>query len=439
MNDMDTILSESIGFNTNDATTMLLDINSCFATIEQQANPLLRGRPVVVGAYTTDKGCVLASSREAKKLGIKTGMFVGDAKKLCSKVVILSPDSNKYRFINKKLESILSRFTDPIVVKSIDEMTFSFRESYTLERLIRSGLSCNDAMWHIALTIKQTIKEELGDWITVSIGIAPNRYLAKTAASYQKPDGLVRITSETIIDILSSMKLEDLCGIKQGNAIRLRSFGIMTPLQFYNATIAQLKGAFHSIVGYHWWLRLHGWEADDKEFERKSIGHSYALRSFLSPQSEDIKHILYQLVVKMGRRVRNDNLTAEGVHVSCFFSDGTHWRLSEKQSIQLFTDTQFYEAALRLLNQSPDIPIRILAVSCFSLQENLYTQQTLFHDYEKERKLTQALDSIAKRWGEWTVVPGRLLSIDQRVHDRIAFGSHHSIAFAMKHIPVGDF
>lgn len=118
---MDTITTESVGFNKAPATTILLDINSCFATIEQQANPLLRGRPVVVGAYTTDRGCVLAASREAKIHGVKTGMFVGEAKKLCPKIVVLSPDPDKYRYINKRLVTILSRFTDPVIVKSIGQ------------------------------------------------------------------------------------------------------------------------------------------------------------------------------------------------------------------------------------------------------------------------------------------------------------------------------
>ncbi len=436
---MDTITTESVGFNKAPATTILLDINSCFATIEQQANPLLRGRPVVVGAYTTDRGCVLAASREAKIHGVKTGMFVGEAKKLCPKIVVLSPDPDKYRYINKRLVTILSRFTDPVIVKSIDEMVFSFKHSYTFKRLVKKGISCDEAMVLIAKEIKQTIKEELGEWITVSIGIAPNRYLAKIGASYKKPDGLVQITHKTIKDILQSMELEDLCGIKQATATRLRAFGITNPLQLYSASISYLKAAFHSILGYHWWLRLHGWEADDEEFERKSIGHSYALRTFLSSYDEKIKHILYQLVVKMGRRLRTDNLTAEGVHVSCYFVNGTQWRLSEKQQTQLFTDSQFYEVAMRFLLQAPDLPVRILAVSCFSLKKNLYSQQTLFYDDEKKRNITKALDSIAQRWGEWSVVPGRLLSIDQKVHDRIAFGSHHSIAFSMRNVPIDDF
>lgn len=435
---MDTILSESVGFNRCPPFVMLVDINSCFATIEQQANPLLRGKPVVVGAYTTDGGCVLAASREGKRMGMKTGMSVGEAKQIYKDVVVVAPDSDKYRFVNKKLVTILNRYTDPIEVKSIDEMTFSFEHSYELVRKLHTGISYKEAMLALAVDIKKAIFDEIGDWITVSIGIAPNRYLAKTGAGYKKPDGLVVIDHTNITTILESMRLEDLCGIKSGNATRLRAFGIMTPLHIYNAPIRLLKTAFHSVVGYHWWLRLHGWEADDRAGRRKSIGHSYALRKPLSPHDEALKYILYQLVVKMGRRMRTDGLLAYGLHVSCVFRNGATWRLSKTYRLPLYTDADFYRIANELLKEAPSHSVRILAVSCFHLEERLYAQETLFEGEQKDRQLTKAMDKIAERWGEWTVVPGRLLSIDQKVHDRIAFGSHHSIAFSLRNIHIDD-
>src|SRR5260221_13546900 len=112
-------------FNNVLPTVMHIDINSCFATVEQQANPLLRGKPVVVAAYTTSNGCILAASVEAKRLGIKTGMYVGDGKKLFSKLVVLPPDPNKYRHVNRQLFTILSRYTAHVSVESIDEMVLS--------------------------------------------------------------------------------------------------------------------------------------------------------------------------------------------------------------------------------------------------------------------------------------------------------------------------
>ena len=173
----------SSGFNPNRPEKMLLDINSCFATIEQQANPLLRGKEVVVAAYENNGGCILAASREAKKLGIKTGWRVGEAQDVCPNLIVLTPDVEKYRFINKALKKILLKFSPEVQAKSIDEFAIDFEG-------IEGDLK------DIGLKIKAKIKEVLGEWITVSIGIGPNIFLAKVASNLKKPDGLVKINKD---------------------------------------------------------------------------------------------------------------------------------------------------------------------------------------------------------------------------------------------------
>ena len=144
-------------FNGNDPNIIHLDTNSCFATIEQQANPILRGKPIVVCAYTTNSGCILAASIEAKKLGIKTGMRVKDAKLIYHKVITLLPDPPKYRFVHKKIFKILKKYSDKVTPKSIDEFAL----------MLPSNLKPVD----VAHEIKQRIKVEVGEYITVSIGI----------------------------------------------------------------------------------------------------------------------------------------------------------------------------------------------------------------------------------------------------------------------------
>ena len=279
-----------------------VDISSCFTTIEQQANPLLRGKPVVVAAYVENHGCILASSIEAKKLGIKTGMRVGEAKTLYRNLIVLAPDPEKYRFVNRQLRTILERYTPYVSVESIDEMVINIPNH-------------ESKMLHIAKEIKQRIKDEIGEWMMVSIGIAPNRYLAKVASGIQKPDGLVWITRENIETVLSLLKLEDLCGIKSGNATRLRASGITTPLGMFLSSPKALQLAFRSIVGYHWWLKLHGYDVDTPKEEQKSFGQSYALGKPRTPDDPRLWQILSQLVMKMGRRLRHDGFTAH----ECFF------------------------------------------------------------------------------------------------------------------------
>lgn len=121
--------SQTNSFNPNTPSAMHIDINSCFATIEQQANPNLREKPVVVAAYPTPHGCILTASVEAKKLGIKTGMRVGDGQKLFKNLVVLTPDPPKYRYVHLKMREPLNHYTDKVTPKSIDEFVLDFEDN----------------------------------------------------------------------------------------------------------------------------------------------------------------------------------------------------------------------------------------------------------------------------------------------------------------------
>ena len=300
-------------FNPAPPTVMHVDLNSCFASIEQQANPFFRGRPLAVAAYTTGNGCILAASREAKKIGIKTGMSVRDGQNIYPKLIVLPPDPPKYRAVNKALFTLLSSYTPDISIESIDEMVMNVPKGNMLA---------------IADEIKLRIKQEIGEFLTVSIGIAPNRYLAKIGSNLHKPDGLDMITKENIFEIFAKLQLEDLTGIKTGNAGRLRFAGIRTPTDFLKATAQQLQRAFRSITGYEWWERIHGYEeiafADGYgESMQKSFGQSFAMGHPHTPKAPETHQILSQLVLKMGRRLRTDGFAARGIGVSCSFRDHT--------------------------------------------------------------------------------------------------------------------
>ena len=406
-------------------TVMHVDINSCFATIEQQANPALRGKPVAVAAYVQNNGCILAASREAKKLGIKTGMRVGEGKFLYPNLVVLPPDPNKYRFVNRQLLKLLNHYSMEISVESIDEMVLDLAHTPALER----SENVETAMISVAKEIKTRIRKEIGAWITVSIGIAPNRYLAKVASGLHKPDGLDLITRETIEKILNELRLEDLCGIKTGNANRLRTAGIYTPLAMFQADTTTLARAFHSIVGYHWWLRLHGFEDGSMyktfgapEDPQKTFGQSYALGKPYAPNETGVHQILAQLVMKMARRLRQAGFTAHGIGVSTLYTDYTHWHERETYADSFYADGEFYHRLVAMLTHAPTKPVRILAVYAFHLEHTLYQQRSLLRNEQKQERVIQALDAIHNRWGEFTVTSGRMLCMDQKVLDRIAFG-----------------
>ena len=168
---------------------MHIDLNACFAHIEQQANPLLRGKPTVVAAYITPNGCVLSPSYEAKNLGIKTGMRVRDARLLCPEVVVLSPDPPKYRAVHLQFRRLFREYSPVVIPKSIDEAVLDFSGTPTVREssLVEAGYE-----------IKRRMREEIGEWLTCNVGISTNRFLAKTAAGLHKPDGLDVITHENL-------------------------------------------------------------------------------------------------------------------------------------------------------------------------------------------------------------------------------------------------
>jgi DNA polymerase IV len=402
----------NLPFNPKHSTIMHLDINSCFATIEQQANPKLRGKPIAVAAYPTDNGCILAPSIEAKALGIKTGMRVKEGKLIYPKLTILSPDPWKYRDVHLKLRTLLKNYTEDVVPKSIDEFVLSL-EGYP---------AFKKGMREVALEIKQRIKKEIGEWITISVGLAPNRFLAKTAAGLRKPDGLEEINRHNFLEVYSGLSLTDLCGIKQRNAARLGSKGIYTVIDFYNADVPTLRSAFASINGYYWYLRLHGWEIDDVIFGRRSYGNSYALPKPLI-KIEDLAPILYKLVEKTGRRLRRGGYKASGVHVAVSYRDGSYWHHGRLAGKMLFDSRDIYKEAFRILSKSPyKKPVAILAESCFGLVNSQVSQTDLFENIERKERLVGALDNITEKWGEFVITPAQMLYTDNYVPDRISFG-----------------
>lgn len=398
--------------NSASPTILYLDLNSCFASIEQQAHPLLRGKPVAVAAYTTPSGCILAPSVEAKRAGVRLGMRVREGRLLCPSLTVLPPDPWKYRFVNRKLFSLLSNYTPHVAVKSIDEMVLDLSGTPAYARGMKT----------VAFEIKKRIQEEVGDWLTVSIGIACNQWLAKIAASFKKPDGLTIITHENVHKILSQLTLEDLCGIKRANRIRLNLVGIFTPLQFFAADIRTLKRAFRSICAYYWHCRLHGWEIDRAVFARKTYGQSYAL-SKATTQDMELAPLLCKLVEKMGARMRKGGYASCGIYVASLFRDGSFWHTSHNFRDPAFASQNLYRRAWKLFSCRPRRPVSNLSVACFELVEKPLAQASLFEQENRWRAVTQAVDHINEQWGEFVIIPARMMGLEGKILDRISYGN----------------
>ncbi|MFH0864086.1 MAG: hypothetical protein V1858_03295 [Candidatus Gottesmanbacteria bacterium] len=393
---------------------MHIDLNSCFATAEQQANPLIRGKPVVVAAYTTASGCIISPSIEAKKLGIRVGMQVRDAKMICQEIIVLPPDPPKYRDIHIKFNQIFRDYSPNVSPKSIDEAVIDF----TGTRAFKRGLI------NIGKEIKTRMKQEIGVWISASIGISTNRFLAKLAASLHKPDGLDVINYQNLEEIYRQASLLDFCGINTRFQARLNASNIFTPIDFLQAPLDLLRHqVFKSIIGYYWYLRIRGWEIDAIDFVRKSYGQSYALPRPVNNRQELAK-LLMKLCEKMGRRLRKSGHLAYGIHIACLYNDQTFWHQAKKFHTPLYTTYELYAKALLVFNNQPENKkVTHLSVSCYDLISTEVDQLDLFaSDQARQRKLSDALDTINDKYGEYIITPAMMMGMDKVIIDRVAFG-----------------
>jgi DNA polymerase IV len=402
--------------NNDPPMIMHIDLNSCFAIIEQQANPLIRYRPVAVAAYDTPKGMILASSYEAKAMGIKLGLSVGEARQVCPDLIVMMPDPDKYFDAHSRFKKVLLKYTSEVVSKSVDEFVIDFRGSPA----VRSG----DSLEEIGYRIKQDIKDEIGEYVTVNVGISTNRFLAKLATGLNKPDGLDTINADNLRQTYEKISLLDMPGINVRYQARLNLAGIYTALDFLDTPLNKLrKEVFKGIVGYYWYLRLKGHEIDSVDFGRKSFGQQYALGNKTSDLNE-LSRLLMKLSEKTGRRLRRGDYSANGINLSLRFEDRSHWHHSYKLGYQLYSTQDIYLAAYRLLKQAVgDVRVAHMAISVYGLVPNITDQLNLFggtrHD---SSSLAVAADLVNDRYGEFTLVPALMANMQDTIIKRVAFG-----------------
>lgn len=398
---------------------MHVDLNSCYAIIEQQANRLLRHKPVGIAAYDSPRGFVLASSYEAKRLGVKL-VRVQEARKLAPDIIIMTPDPEKYFEAHRRFKEVLERYTDAVTPKSVDEFVVDFKGS----RAVQAGKS----LVGVGHQIKHDIKQALGEYVTVNIGIAPNRFLAKVAAGMDKPDGLDVITAQDIRNIYGQLDLIDLPGINYRFKARLNLAGIYTPLDFLEAPMVKLKKeVFRSVFGYYWYLRLRGYEVDAARLRTRSFGNDYAVGEKTS-DPEQISRLLMKMCEKTGRRLRKHDYQARGVFLGLGFENQTWWGKSKRTAL-LYSTQDIYLNIMRLF-RLVEIPARVthINIAVFDVIPATPVQLGLFDGTRLDtRSLAHASDKINDRYGEFTVVPASMANMQNVIIKRVPFGSVRDI------------
>jgi DNA polymerase-4 len=277
--------------------------------------------------------------------------------------------------------------------------------------------------------MKEEIKEALGEYVTVNIGLAPNRFLAKVAAGMDKPDGLTVIDAQDIYNVYGQLDLFDLPGINYRFKARLNLAGIYTPLDFLNAPLHTLKGeVFRSIVGYYWYLRLRGHEIDAEKFAVRSFGNDFAIREWTQDRDTIARYIM-KLSEKTGRRLRNHDYQAQGVYLGLAFEDGNWWGKSLRSKTTIYSTQEIYLHLMRLLNQVPfDAKCTHVNIAVFNVSPATPVQLGLFDGTRLDtRSLARASDEINDRYGEFTLTPALMANMQHVIIKRVPFGSVRDI------------
>ena len=402
-------------FNHERPMIMHIDLNSCFATVEQQARPLLRGKPVAIVNRRTDNTAIITASYEAKAFGIKVGMRVREAKALCPGLILVESDPPKYRYVYHRLLDIMHDYSAHVTMKSIDEGVIDFHQA-------PAGVQARDLV-EVGYEIKQRLKEEIGVWMRCNVGIATNRFLAKTAAGLHKPDGLDVITPANIREVLGGMTLTDLTGIASQNKKRLNAVGIYTPLEFLAADPVTLRRmVFQSVVGQWWYDRLRGWEVDDVDYDVKRVGRQYVLESF-DLSHEEILSRLHHLCESVGGRLRSQQKAARGVSVYVKSRSHGYWHSSTLSTLPFYSNQTIYQLARRIFERAPG-DIRELGIHVYHLEPLADERLSLFQDQlARERAMTEAIDDINTRYGDRMIHSAHTLSSGKVVKQKIPFGS----------------
>jgi len=390
------------------ARYLFLDMNAFFAMCEQQANPALRGKPVGVAPYTGDTGCVIACSYEAKRRGVKTGTIVWKARQLCPEIILVEPDTAKYRAIHHAVAGVVERY-GLFRTLSIDEMVLPLWPNERRQAL------------EIGRAIKADLKHEVGDYLTCSIGIGPNQFYAKVATDLQKPDGLVEITIEGAREVLGRLKLVDLPGINKGMERQLFAIGLYNPVMLFDAPVEFLRKTL-GVIGDYWYLRLHGYPLDEVEYTRRTLGHSHVLEPKLRfPQRA--RSVLRKLVERAGSRLRKEGLWARGVALGIDYLTDLHWH--EGRRTDLFQDSlTFWEEVELLYRKCPykDFSPLRLAVTALDVAKLRAVPVPLFPERQQRQAFARAIDTVNDRFGPFTVVPASLIGFEKSAPDRIPFG-----------------
>ncbi|MBA3723742.1 MAG: DNA polymerase IV [Candidatus Levybacteria bacterium] len=418
-----------------------IDFDSFFASVEQQDNLLLRNRPIGVTA-TNGRTCIIAASREAKRLGIKSPSRTSEAKQICSSIIFVPAHFVHYWEISRKFVALCANFSPTVEVFSLDEVFMDV--TYTAPLF--------GGVYPLITEFKKRLREEVGECITASVGVASNKILAKLASGMRKPDGVMTITKENLWNVYKEMKLTAICGIGGRIESRLQQMGIYTLHHLQKAPLSALIAEFGNVEGHFLWNVGQG--EDDRQViphelkpDVKSVGRQYCL-----PQNEyDSRKVLqnlYELCEEVTLKLRRLDKKARSIG----FYLGGEKVYSGKYTFDHYINTgsDLFNGCLYLLNRHCEettivadeaIPIRCrteqgiapyghktaaiawlrndgnyirhVSVWMSHLEDNANIPSSIFPIDQKQQKVIKVIDRLNDKYGDHTIRNAFLLYADR--------------------------
>ncbi len=371
---------------------MCIDMDAFFASVEQQVNPKLRGKPIAV-IGSGGRTVITTRSYEARAYGVKTGMNVYEAKKLCPDLILVVGDNEKYAHTCNELSAIYSKYTPDIEIYSIDE---AFLDITTTHHLFGGPET-------IGFDIKKEVKDRFG--INCTVGIAPNILMAKLASDIAKPDGLQWIKYEDTETLLEDLPVKDLWGIGSATAEKLEQLGIRTCGELGKAPASLLRNKF-GIIGET--LKHMGQGRCDrplsiKEEDPKSIGHSTTLPKDISDR-EAIKAEILKLSSMVCSRARKYGFVGKKITLTVRYSDFETFTKQATLQVHSNSTHEIYHNASDILDSIRLVAkVRLIGVSLSQLMPETEAQLDLFNVDAKTKSMLQAVDSLNDKFGDSTI------------------------------------
>jgi DNA polymerase-4 len=371
-----------------------VDLDAFFASCEQRDHPEYRGRPVVVGAMPGNRGVVAACSYEARTFGIHSAMPIAEAHRRCPEAVYLRPDMEKYRLASQQVFTILDGITPVVEKASIDE---AYLDLSGLENIYGPP----DSIGH---EIRRRIHDATG--LTASVGIGPNRLIAKLGSEANKPDGLTVVSADEVPAFLAPMPVANLRGLGRQAQKKFTRLNIRTVSELRTTPIDILRKNFGEKAAQSYFRQAHGRASDEvvTDRRRKSISKETTFAKD-SRNHEHLHDVLRDLAAQVGRTARREALAGTVVTLKIRFAGfETHTRQStlpaptNDERIMLTTAWSLFK------NSSlPNKPVRLIGVGISGWAEQDSAQADLFEPAEQQaqdRKILEAIDTVTEKFGK---------------------------------------